>query len=234
MAVTISVATILANTAQLISVPPFSSPLAPQGTNVTETQAIAWLQQSLESLQALNAQKLGADKHHISSISLLTQANVNFLSLPSEAIELFDVLWVRSPDKVYRLLPAESNYVLPLGSHVGPWTDVPPKFQLEGTTLVFFPTPSEPYRVSLWYGQAFSMPSVTSTVQGRLDWQKWLELDLACTCLTRKRRAADLAEMTGKRDALSVQLFSPGRQRMRAGPVRMQDVECEIFRSWED
>ena len=99
---------------------------------------------------------------------------------------------------------------------------------------MFFPTPAEAFRLSLWYGQAFMAPLVTSTVQGRLDWQSWLEYDLACKCLTRKRRAADLAEMQQKRDMLSMQMFAGGRKRDRAGPVRIQDVEWDGWRTWRD
>ena len=218
MATTITVASILANTAQLIGVPPF----APT-TNVTDAQALAWLQQSLESLQALNAQFLGEDKHHISSVTLRTQPGVNFVSLPSDAIEVFDVLWSRTPEAAYRLLPAESPYVLPLTVEPQTW-ECAPRFRLEGVSLVLFPTPSLVYPLSVWYGQAYTAPLATSVVQGRLDWAQWLELDLGCKCLQRKRRAADLAEMTARRDALAAQLFAPGRRRMRAGPQRIQDV----------
>jgi hypothetical protein len=230
LAITISVSNILANVAQMIGVPPFGL-----DTNVTEAQAVSWCRQSLQSLQALNAQKLGSDHHHISSIALRTQAGVNFLTLPSDAIEVFDVLWAKDDETAYRLLPAESPFVLPLLTSPDRWT-LPPRFRLEGFSLVFFPTPSEPYEISIWYGQHFgAAATVGGVVQGRLDWQQWLELDLAAKCLTRKRRAADLAEMLQRRDAVSLQMFAPGRARMRAGPSRIQDVEAiEVRRYWED
>lgn len=226
MATTISVSNILRNAAQLIGVPPFAA-----DTNVTEAQAIAWCQQALESLQALNAQNLGDDHHHISSIALQTQIDINFLSLPSDAIELFDVIWLHSPDRAYRLRPAEERFVLPLGAMPQLWTD-PPHFRLEGNTLVFFPCPHARYQISVWYGQAFTVSGPTSTVQGRLDWATWIELDLAIKCLVRKRRLADVADFTARRDALSAQLFSPGRNRNRAGPMRVQDVDGEHYYRW--
>lgn len=219
MATTISVSNILTNTAQLIGVPPFAP-----NTNVTEPQAIAWCQQALESLQALNAQNLGADHHHISSITVQTQPDIHFVSLPSDAIEVFDVIWMRSPDLAYRLHPAEERYVLPLGSTPKVWQDAP-HFRIEGNALVFFPCPHERYLISVWYGQAFTVSAPTSTVQGRLDWQSWIELDVAIKCLVRKRRLVDVQDMTARRDALSAQLFAAGRNRSRAGPVRIQDVE---------
>lgn len=230
MSVTISVSRILTNAAQLIGVPQFAP-----GTNVTEAQAVAWAQQSLESLQALNAQKLGADHHHISSQALQTQAGVNFVSLPPDAIEVFDVIWAKGPDTAYRVMPAEAPFVLPLTYDPQPWRHTP-HFRLEGFSLVLFPTPAEVYNLSVWYGQHFSVSAPGSVVQGRLDWQQWIELDLACKCLTRKRRAADLEEMKQKREMLSLQMFAPGRSRMRSGPVRIQDVEQAGFRHrwWED
>lgn len=228
MATTISVSNILRNVAQLIGVPAFAA-----NTNVTEVQAIAWCQQALESLQAMNAQRLGADHHHISSVNLPTQVNVNFLSLPSDAIELFDVIWKRDPERAYRLLPAESTYVLPLGAQPEVW-DLPPRFRIEGNTIVLFPPPREVYQLCIWYGQAFTVANPASTIQGRLDWQNWIELDVAVKCLVRKRRLVDVADFTGRRDALSEQLFSPGRARMRAGPSRIQDVEFHGNRRWWD
>lgn len=228
MSVTIGVSSILRNAAQLIGVPPFAA-----NTNVTETQAVYWCQEALESLQALNAQKLGADKHHISSIALSTQANINFVSLPADAIEVFDVIWTREADKYYRLVPAESGYVQPLGATPKNWDERFPRFRLEGNTLVFFPCPAAVYPLSIWYGQHFTVASPANTVQGRLDWQQWLELELATKCLTKKRRFADLAEMTQRRDALSAQMFAPGRARMRAGPTRIQDVDADYLgRHW--
>ena len=226
MSVTISVANILRNVAQLIGVPEFAP-----NTNVTQTQAVAWCQQSLESLQALNAQKLGADHHHISSVTLPTQPGVNFVSLPPDAIEVFDVLWIKDADTAYRVVPAEAPFVLPLTSDPQTWETVV-RFRLEGVSLVLLPTPSEVYSLCVWYGQHFGVSAPGSVVQGRLDWQQWIELDIATKCLTRKRRAADLQEMTMKRDSLSVQLFAPGRSRMRAGPMRIQDVESRWY--WEE
>jgi len=226
VSVTISVTNILRNVAQLIGVPPFAV-----NTNVTQTQAVAWCQQSLESLQALNAQKLGADHHHISSMTLKTQPGVNFISLPPDAIEVFDVLWAKDADSAYRVPPAEAPFVIPLTANPQPWK-MPPKFRIEGFSLVLFPTPAEVYTLCVWYGQHFGVSAPGSIVQGRLDWQQWIELDVATKCLTRKRRAADLEEMKQKREMLALQLFAPGRSRMRAGPVRIQDVESRWY--WED
>lgn len=226
MAVTIGVGNILRNVAQLIGVPAFST-----NTNVTEQQAVYWCQQALESLQALNAQKLGTDKHHISSIVLQTQPGLNFVSLPSDAIELFDVIWMRGPDRYERIVPAEACFVLPLGAEPEAW-ETAPRFRLEGTSIVFFPCPSERYPLSIWYGQAFEAPLVTSTVQGRLDWQLWIELDVAIKCLVRKRRLVDVGDMTTRRDALTLQLFAPGRNRQRAGPHRVQDVDAYAIGHW--
>lgn len=228
MATTISVSKILTNVAQLIGVPAFAT-----NTNVTEAQAITWCQQALESLQAMNAQTLGADHHHISSVVIPTQVNINFVSLPSDAIEVFDVLWKRDTERTYRLLPAEAIFVLPLNAEPEAW-EQPPRFRIEGNTLVLFPPPAQVYQLSIWYGQAFTVANTASTIQGRLDWQNWIELDVAIKCLVRKRRLVDVADFTGRRDALSAALFSPGRQRMRAGPSRIVDVEFYGNRRWWD
>ena len=227
MSVTISVSAILRNVAQLIGVPAFAA-----NTNVTESQAVFWCQQALEALQALNAQHLGVDKHHISSINLPTQVGINFLSLPSDAIEVFDVIWRKDIDKAVRIVPAESKWVLPLGFQPRLWDRELPRFRLEGTSLVLYPCPAAVYQISIWYGQHFTVASPASTIQARLDWQNWIELDLACKCLARKRRYVDLKDFEGRRDALSAQLFSAGRQRMRAGPQRIQDVDGPDFRWW--
>lgn len=243
MAVTISVGDLLLNTAQLISVPYFS-----ENTNVTEPQAIAWLCQSLDSLQALNSQKLGPDHHHISSVRVVTQPNLAFVSLPSDAEEIFDVIWAKETDRYYRLLRTDSGHVLPLDAPPKSW-EVAPTFRLEGTSLRLFPAPTERYTLSIWYGQhttfkgdtppvappgpsRMPLPLPTASAQGRLDWALWLELDLAVKCLLRKRRQADAADMTLRRDALTANLFAPGRYRHRAGPHRIQDVAWGHWPWW--
>lgn len=219
MAVTISVTTVLSNVAQLIAVPTFSA-----STNVTATQALAWTVQALESLQALNQQKLGDDKHHISSVDLTTQASINILSLPSDAIEVFDVLWAEDDNTVHRLNPANARDLEPQSFDAREW-DRPPTFRIEGNTLALYPCPSAAYDISVWYGSHFTVTTSGDTFQGRLDWQKWIEFDVAIKCLTRKRRYADIAGIQGLQAQLEANLFSSGRRRNRAGPVRIADVD---------
>jgi hypothetical protein len=230
VAVTVSVATILTNVSQLIGVPAFSS-----GTNVTATQALAWAVQALESLQALNQQKLGDDKYHISSVDLSTQASINTLSLPSDAIEVFDVLWAEDANTVHRLSMANAADLEPQGHDAREW-DCPPTFRIEGNTLALYPCPDQAYDISVWYGSHFTVTSSADTFQGRLDWAKWIELDVALKCLTRKRRYNDMAAIQGMQDQLSANLFSQGRKRNRAGPVRIADVEGQwlddVYRRW--
>lgn len=230
MAVTISVATILSNVAQLISVPTFSTT-----TNVTAAQALAWTQQALESLQGLNQQKLGDDKYHISSVDLTTQASINTLSLPSDAIEVFDVLWAEDENTVHRLLPANASDIEPFGHDAREW-DCAPTFRIEGNTLALYPCPDQAYDISVWYGSHFTVTTSADTFQGRLDWQKWIELDVAIKCLTRKKRYADIAGIQGLQAQLEANLFSLGRKRHRAGPVRIADVDSQwlddMYRRW--
>jgi hypothetical protein len=101
MATTVSISTVLVNAAQLGAFPAFSA-----STNVTEAQAVRWVQEGLQSLQALQKQKLGSDRFAIESITLYTQSGVNFVSLPSDAIDLQDVLWAKDDTSSYRLRPA--------------------------------------------------------------------------------------------------------------------------------
>lgn len=221
MAVTVSVANVLTNAAQLMGTPAFSA-----STNVTATQALAWTVESLESLQALNQQKLGDDKYHISSVDLTTQASINMLSLPSDAIEVFDVLWAEDANTVHRLLPANAQDIEPQGHDAREW-DCPPTFRIEGNTLALYPCPSAAYDISIWYGSHFTVTTSADTFQGRLDWQKWLTFDLVVRCLTRKRRYADVAGIQGLQAQLEINLFSQGRRRNRAGPVRIADVDSQ-------
>lgn len=233
MAVTISVSTIVQNAAQLIGVPAFSA-----NTNVTSTQALAWVVEGLEALQALNQQRLGADKHHISSVSLLTQPGVNFVSLPSDAIDLFDVMWTKDKNTAYRLVPASALDVEPLGIEAAGWDPYTvPSYRLESNSLVLFPCPAERHSLSVWYGQYVTADSASSTFQGRLDWQSWLELDLAIKCLLKKRRYGDAESYEARKGALTANLFAPGRYRDRAGPRRIGDVEGRALLShrwWDD
>lgn len=230
MAVTVSVATILTNAASLMGIPPFSA-----STNTTSTQALAWVVEGLESLQALNQQKLGDDKYHISSVDLSTQASINTLSLPSDAIEVFDVLWAEDDNTVHRLLPASAGDIEPFGHDAREW-DCPPTFRIEGNTLALYPCPDQVYDISIWYGSHFNVTSGSDTFQGRLDWQRWITLFLCVQSLTRKRRFADAAGMQAQLDMLSANLFSQGRKRHRAGPVRIEDVDGrwadQMYRRW--
>jgi hypothetical protein len=226
VATTVSIATVLVNAAQLGGFPAFSS-----GTNTTEAQAVRWVQEGLASLQALQKQKLGSDRAAIESIALSTQVGVNFLSLPSDAIDVQDVIWSKDSTTSYRLSPANDVDVEPVGIDAREWVD-PPKYRLEGGALLFYPCPDAVHSISIWFTGYSTISTSSDSVQGALDWQKWLTNDLAIKCLIRKRRLADAASLQSLQDSLTANLFSNGRRRQQAGPHRIGDVDSQFTRDF--
>lgn len=221
MSVTISAATIMSNTAANCSLPAFST-----STNVTAAQALAWLVEGVQSLCALHRQKLGEDLDLLTTTTLSTVADTGGIALPSNFGELHNLIWAKSATEAYEIGPASAGDIDPVNHDPKEWVEAP-KYRIEGSSIVLYPTPDRVYSVHAWYTTHTAVATASDAFQGRLDWGLWLEFDLGIKCLRRKRRWTDLASMQEAQNALAAQLFAPARKRDKAGPVRIRDTEGE-------
>lgn len=215
---TISAASILSNAAANIAVPAFTAQ-----THVTAAQALAWLQQGVEALCAKTKQMLGEDGDFIRYVTLSTVPNLNLISLPNDAHEVINLFWSKSDTEAFLIDRATIGDVAP-PTDPGEWFNAP-TFRLTGNTIELFPVPDRAYPIALWYASHPSLPNASADFFGRLDWARWLELDLMIKCLTRKRRWTDLQQTQAQKAELDANMFSTARKRNMAGPVRMRDAE---------
>lgn len=216
---TISAASILANAAANIAVAPFSGV-----THVTAAQALAWLQQGVEALSAKTKQMLGEDGDFVRYTTLTTIPGVNLVTLPSDAEEVINVFWSKSDTEAYIIEKANVGDIEPSGTDARDWTEAP-TFRLSGYTLELFPCPDRVQTIAVWYAGHASFASASDAFVGRLDWARWLELDLMIKCLQRKRRWTDLAQTQAIKADLEKNMFSTARKRNLAGPVRIRDAD---------
>lgn len=218
MNITFLVSSVLTNTAERLSIPPFSAT-----TNVTLTQAITWLNQSLESLQALARQKQGLDYDLLTTQALTTTPNLATIPLPAGFGELHDILWVKTSHTVIPLEVMTKDDLVPDAFDPREWI-APPRYRLETSLVRFAPCPNQAYQLQVWFTNQAAIASGSDSVTGRLDWSQWLELDLCSKCCQRKRRQADLAEFMSLKRDLAADMFSLKRRRDQNAVPSVRDV----------
>ena len=191
-------------------------------TKITSSRVLAQLQQSYRSLAALTRQKLGRDYDLLATATLATQANLNMVSTPTNMGELVKICWVKDATHAPQLEQARASDYEPLGFNPRAWdqpsTSVPygygatlPKYDLEGSTLVFYPCPNQVYSLAIWYTLHYPVLTLSDTVIGRLDWDKWIALDTCVAlCSDLKRDPSTYAALNGQ---LEANLFAAKRKR---------------------
>lgn len=225
MNITFTVASVLENARQRMAIPAFSA-----STNVTQSQSLLWLNQSLESLQALTRQKLGGDYDLLTTGSLSTTTNSALVTLPAICGEMHDLLWVKDATTIVPLEAMTKDDLTTNAFDPGEWT-APPRYRLEGNSLRLSPVPNQAYALQIWFTNHAAITATGDTVTGRLDWSQWLELDLCAKCCQRKRRFSDVAMFEQLKTALAADMFSRKRRRDQNAVHQVRDVG--IYGEWD-
>lgn len=225
-----SVSDLLTSVAGQCSCPPFGA-----STRVTQAQAVYWLAQSARSLCALLRQKHGDDREFLQYTAVQTIPGLPLVSLPADCGEVHSVVWVKSADDAV-LLPsagAEDLIYRPLADGVG-WDDEDstrtraPRWRLEGQTIAFYPASGAEETIEIFYTSHIS--PTTGTFQGRLDFDRWVELDVAAKVAQAKRKPDQVAAFHQQKALLENDLFSRARKRDVAESHTIRDVRSEQAR----
>jgi len=229
---TFSVSEIAEDVRQLLTVPTFTTSSKP-----TTTRVLAQIQRSTRSLAALTRQKLGRDYDLISYATLTTQKNVNQVSLPVNFGELTKIIWVKDATTQVPLDHALPSDFEPLGFNPRSWEapvdsgflSTRPKYNVEGNTITFYPCPSQIYTVAIWYTDHFIVTALTDSIVGRLDWDRWIALDVAQSLCSDLKR--DPAIFAAEKAGLEQNLFNHKRKRDQQAVHSLEDINSEHLRN---
>lgn len=229
MASTFNVADILQDAARTANVPDFSAT-----TNVTLTTAQYWAIQGARTYSARLRQVFGENHDFLKEITLQTQAGFDTLSLPTDAGELHQVVWVRTPSD-YRLLSyAQADQLVEMQEGTpGRWAETgEPRYRLEGETIRFLPGSNVAETVMVFYTSHLTWGSQTYFA-ARLDADRWLTLDVAVRVLQSQGR--DASVLLQDKLMLEGQLFNPARNRTPNKVVTIRDTRCASEQAaWRD
>lgn len=224
MSVSISVADIITAVESRLRIPTCTA-----STAFTATEMLAAVQESVRSLYALAREKLGEDFDTLLSASLSTVANTSELALSSLTNfgELYRLVWVETTDHLVELNETPIQNFEPSGYNPRDWQRTgrnKPGYRLVGpATLVLTPCPSAVYPLWIWYTAHTPVATAADTFQGRLDWDRWVVLDVCWRVSVSKKR--DGSVFVAERNTLAQSIFSPQRERSPTARRTIRDIE---------
>lgn len=229
MATTYAFADLITDVASITNSPTFGA-----NTRITLPQATYWIAQSARALSALLRQKFPADRDYLQFAAIATIPSFPVVSLPPDCGEVHSVVWMRGADDAVLLDTAGLEHITrtPLDTGIG-WADdsdvdyVLPRWRLEGQTIAFYPASGLTENVEVFYTTHISPTS--GTFQGRLDFDRWITLDVAIKVSTAKKKAQDVQMFQQQKALLENDLLSMARKRNIPERHTIRDVRAERF-----
>lgn len=233
MASTFEVSAIAADVANLSNSPAFGA-----NTRITSTQATSWIAQSARSLSALIRQKFPEDRDFLQVADIPTIPSFPLISLPPDTGEVHAVLWIKSATEAVLLesAGAQDTQLMPLETGVG-WegdnairTDITtytPRWRIEGQTLSFYPASGLAEQIQVFYTTHMSPSS--GTFQGRLDFDRWVTLDVCIKVATAKKKYDQVQDFQRQKALLENDLLALARKRDIAPRHTIRDLRAEAM-----
>lgn len=224
MAVSISVAAIIAEVESRLRIQPCTTTTA-----YTAAEMLAAVQESARSLFALARQKLGEDFDTLLDGALATVANTSTISLAALTNfgELHRLAWRYDTKTLVELQEAPTNRWEPPAFNPRAWSvsgrDEPMYRLTSSQTLTLLPCPNAVYSLHCWYTAHTPVATAADTFMGRLDWDRWLVLDVCIRVAQSKKR--DTVEFRADKRAIEDDIFSPDRKRAPEARHVIRDVE---------
>lgn len=224
MASSFTIADLITDVASLTNSPAFSAT-----TRITSTQVTYWLSQAARSYSALMRQRFPDDRELIQTAVISTVPNLRLASLPSDCGEVHSVVWQRGTND-YVLLESFSQGDLAVALESGQTWDSDvcvPRYRLAGQTIEFFPTPTTAESIELYYTTHLSTGG--ATVIAKLDFDKWITLDVAIRVCTAKSMGPRTAEFEQKKALLENDMLSRARARDVNKVTTIRDTRAERY-----
>lgn len=223
MSVSISVAAIIAAAESRLRIPVCTATSA-----YTAAEMLVAVQEAVKSLYALAREKMGEDFDCLLDTPLATVASSSSVDLSAVANfgELYRLVWVDG-DSLTEINELPVHRFEPPGFRPRAWAKSgrdEPAYRLTGAnTLRVFPCPLSVYTLHCWYTAHTPVDTATDTFQGRLEWNKWVELDVCWRVSVSKKR--DGSVFVAERNQLAMSIFSPNRERAPEARRVIRDVE---------
>jgi hypothetical protein len=224
MAVSISVAAIITAVESRLRIPPCTTTTA-----YTAAEMLAAVQQSVRALYALARQKQGEEYDTLLDTSLVTVAGTSTISLAAITNfgELHRLAWRYDTQRLVEFSETPLHLIEPPGFNPRAWAasgmDKPSYRLINVNTLQLSPCPNAIYTLHCWYTAHTPVATAGDTFFGRLDWDRWIELDVCMRVAVSKKR--DAAVFVADREMLERDLFSPDRKRAPDATQVIRDVE---------
>lgn len=153
---------------------------------------------------------------------LSTQPGVELTSTPVGFFKTVRVLWLRGPNYVVSVKRAQPEDMR-LSAFVYDWTQVFPRYRLDGSTLHWLPTPLQAYPIRLFY--IWMPPDLavdTDTFDAGPNWDEWIVLD-TCSRIA-EREDQDAAKWIGLRGVVEERIRSQAPDRYEGQALQVRDA----------
>ncbi len=207
MSLSVTVATIQERVRNRLALPVYST-----DTTVTTAEILEFVITSSQLLSGLIGRSYG-NGYFDTSTTLVTQAGLPFVSLPTDFTYLINAYWLISSTSYMEIEEAQSNEILPTGYAAQAWNQsgLVPKMRLKSGTIEFYPTPSAAYNVVLNYTTGIVPTSTASVLPLQAGWDEWIVLDVCVKC--RQKEQKDAADFIYDRDRIEAMIVSNAKPR---------------------
>lgn len=173
--------------------------------------------------------RLWGDQHFLQSASLQTDPNQGQVSLPPSCTDLVKLYWVRGSEN-FPLKRASVHEQTPLGLSQA-W-DQPPTYALQGSSISFFPTPSETYLLFAQYTTGLTLNSLDDSFSFPVSGcDEWMIADLCEVIRTRQEKP--FGEFTQRKYEAEEIIKEHAAHRDRYAEYTVTDVEsCSRLDDW--
>jgi len=186
---------------------------------VTTTMALNWVKFGARRLSSLI--RWANSDYFLTLGTVTTTASVSTVSLPSNFTDLRQIAWLRAADESVPLRMASVDDYLAAGESVKAW-DAPPLYRLHGSTLRFFPTPSDTYTVSLYYDTGIFVTATSDSIDAQPGWDEWLIQDFMVKALEREEK--DSTESIRMKMQIEEEIVAQAKQRDRFSTFQVRDT----------
>jgi hypothetical protein len=183
----VAVSTLQERVRVLCGLPAFSTTSAVRTSDILD-----FLQASCAMLGGIVKERAG-ENYLGASGTLMTQADVPWVSLPTQCSDVLRLSWQKSASEE---IPLERATVDELQAYPNRWSgDQTPRYALVGNTIELFPTPDAAYTLRIYYTTGIYVTSTSDQFVCRDWWDQWIVMQ-ACR-FVRATQQKDGAEFIG-------------------------------------
>jgi hypothetical protein len=185
-------------------------------TSVRTADILYWLKRSLQRLSGI-VMHGATSTNFVNETTLTTTADVDMISLPTNAQALVSVYYVRDGETEIPMDPMGPDDLGDVSSR--DWDGATPRYTIKGESIQLRPVPAGEYTVRVEYVTGLIITASTDYVPLYSGWDEWVVLDAAIK--VKQRLQQPYAELAQERATVEAEIRSQAkRNRFRGAVVR--------------